>query len=117
MKNKAFNTIKGRYGETLASKHISRILKYKILDQNYKCILGEVDIIAKDKKTVVFIEVKYKPSLEFGSPREMVTTQKQRKIKQVAQFYLKSKNIIDSMVRFDVAEVIDDKVEYIFDAF
>ena len=117
MKNKAFNTIKGTFGEQLAFKYVKSKLKFKILDKNFKCALGEIDIIAKDKKTIVFIEVKFKTSLAFGSPREMVTNYKQQKIKQVAQFYLKSKNLFDSMVRFDVAEVIDEDVEYIFDAF
>ena len=83
--------------------------------------MSYIDLIKEkarqDKKTIVFIEVKFKTSLAFGSPREMVTNYKQQKIKQVAQFYIKSKNLFDSMVRFDVAEVIDDKVEYIFDAF
>ncbi len=117
MKSKAFNTIKGAFGEEFALKHVKNKLKFKILDKNFKCALGEVDIIAKDKKTIAFIEVKCKTSLAFGCSREMLTAQKQRKIKQVAQFYLKSKNLLDSMVRFDVAEVIDDNVEYIFDAF
>ena len=117
MKIKALNSIKGGYGESLAQSFIKKQLKYKILENNFKCVLGEVDIIAKDKNVIVFIEVKYKSSFCFGEPREKVTLHKQQKIKQVAQFYLKSKKMLDSMVRFDVIEVLDDKIEHIFDAF
>lgn len=117
LKTKSLNSIKGKAGEDCACKFIKKILKYKIIERNYKNPIGEIDIIARDKKTICFVEVKMKTSELFGSPREMVNSFKQQKIKTVAVAYLKSKDLINALVRFDVAEVNDDIVEYIKDAF
>ena len=116
--SKKFNKLKGSVGEDIALNYIKKHLKYKILETNYTCDIGEIDIIAKDNKIVVFIEVKYRSSDIYGLPREAVNAAKQRKIKQTAISYLKYNNLYESVdVRFDVVDILDDKVTYIEDAF
>lgn len=109
--------ILGDKGERIAVKFLKHH-GYKILEKNYKNKLGEIDIIAFDKKEkfLVFVEVKTKSSDFFGLPREMVDEQKQFKIEQVATFYLMSKNDFETKIRFDVVEVLDKKVEHIKNA-
>ena len=80
-------------------------LGYRILEQNYRNSLGEIDIIAKDRDTLVFVEVKTRSSLRFGSPKRAVTPQKQRKISMVALAYLKQTGQMDVKARFDVVSV------------
>ena len=84
---------------------------YKILEQNYRTQLGEIDIIAKDKKTLVFVEVKSRRSIRYGSPKWSVTHQKQRKISMVALQYLKKTRQTDAAARFDVVAVISNQDE------
>ncbi len=79
---------------------------YKILEVNYRTKLGEIDIIARDKGAICFVEVKSRSSLAFGSPKEALDTRKQRKISQVALIYLKSKDSFDVSCRFDVLSII-----------
>ena len=78
----------GERGEGLAIKFLKK-KGYKIIEQNYKTPLGEIDIIAKDKDTIVFIEVKARESLSYGLPFESVNITKRRKIANVALLYLK----------------------------
>ncbi|MDR0977496.1 MAG: YraN family protein [Endomicrobium sp.] len=91
-------------------------LKYKILDTNFKTQFGEIDIVAKQYRTIVFIEVKYRKSSFRGTPQESVTDRKQKKIIKSAIVYLKEKNIKNN-VRFDVASVSDNCIEIINSAF
>ena len=102
-------------GELLAYKYLKK-QKYKILERNYKTNIGELDIIAKDKNIIVFVEVKAKTNTNFGLPREMVTEHKIFKIEQVAQQYIKQKKITDKPIRFDVIEVLNDKINHIISA-
>ena len=78
---------------------------YKILERNYRKRMGEIDIIAQDKNTLCFIEVKTRRSDALGSPVEAVTKQKQRQIIKLSLYYLKENNIIDPQVRFDVVTI------------
>lgn len=113
---KFFNKVKGGYGETIAKKYL-KTQKIKIIEQNYKNFCGEVDIIAKDGNTLVFLEVKSRESCAFCRPCEAVDMQKQNKIKRVAISYLKYKNLNNVDVRFDVIEILGDEVNYIKNAF
>jgi putative endonuclease len=79
---------------------------YKILLNNYKTKLGEIDIIAKDKDTLCFIEVKTRNSLRFGEPCESVTIFKRRQIAKVALQFLKEKNLLGRRARFDVVSIV-----------
>jgi putative endonuclease len=94
----------GEQGETIAARHLKK-KGYKILERNYRTKLGEIDIIASDKDTIVFVEVKSRRSWQFGNPKEAVTFEKQRKISKVALYYLKSNNRSNSRARFDVVAV------------
>lgn len=79
---------------------------YKILTRNYKDSLGEIDIIARDKDTFCFIEVKTRNSLRFGLPQEAVSLTKQRQISKAALNFLKKNNLLDKKARFDVVSVV-----------
>ena len=113
---KIFNRIKGNIGEELATNFLKK-QKYKILGRNYRNSIGEIDIIAKDKKVVVFVEVKARSSDEFGLPCEAVDYRKQQKIHSVASIFLKEKKLEDCEIRFDVIEVLDGEINHIKDCF
>jgi putative endonuclease len=86
----------GEKGEAIAVGQLKKE-GYKIIETNYRTKLGEIDIIAKDEDTIVFVEVKARSSVHFGSPKWAVTPKKQKKISIVALYYLKA--------RFDVVTV------------
>ena len=113
---KIFNKIKGDLGEQKAVEFLKR-RKYKILERNYKNKIGEIDIIAQQKKKMIFVEVKTRSSLQYGNPAEAVNYHKQKKIRQVAECYLQQNKLEDADMRFDVIEVLDGDVNYIEDAF
>ena len=94
----------GAKGEELAVKHLKK-LRYKVLERNFRCNLGEIDIIALQKKTLVFVEVKTRSSQEFGSPQESITPKKKQQLTRVALFYLQKNSLFDRDARFDVVAV------------
>lgn len=94
----------GRESESLAVKYLKKN-GYKILEQNYRSKLGEIDIIAKDKKTLVFVEVKARRSDRYGSPKWAITPQKKRQVSKVALYYLKVTKQTMVKARFDVVTV------------
>lgn len=94
----------GKAGEVLALRYLKK-KGYKILERNYTCPLGEIDIVARDKKTIVFVEVKTRRSMSYGSARFAITPHKQRKISMTALYYLKSREQMDQDARFDVVTV------------
>ena len=94
----------GEKGESLAARFLKKN-GYKIIEQNYRTQLGEIDIIAKEKKTIVFVEVKSRRSTRFGNPKWAVTPQKQRKISMVALYYLKTTEQTNAKARFDVVAI------------
>lgn len=100
------NLYLGRSGEKIASDFL-KSNGYKILSKNYRSKLGEIDIIAQDRKVICFIEVKTRASDKFGLPSEAVIGPKQRQISRVALAYLKEKGLFDKKARFDVVSIID----------
>jgi putative endonuclease len=94
----------GKKGEDLAIAQL-RVLNYKILERNYKCALGEIDIIAREKDTLVFVEVKTRATRDFGGPAAAVNERKQRQLSKVALTYLNQKKITEMPARFDVVAV------------
>ena len=94
----------GILGEKLVCKWYTD-RKYKLIGVNYKTRFGEIDIIAQNRNTIVFVEVKTRKDDKFYSAKEAVTYTKQQKIKSAAALYLSSHKIDDMYVRFDVAEV------------
>jgi putative endonuclease len=95
----------GEKSESIAAKYLSKNHGYKILKRNYRNQLGEIDIIAKDGDTLVFVEVKAARTEAFGNPKCAVTPKKQRKISMVALYYLKSTGQCNAKARFDVAAI------------
>ncbi|MFC2070987.1 YraN family protein, partial [Chloroflexota bacterium] len=79
----------GILGEKLAGDLLKK-RGYKILEKNYRCPRGEIDIIARHKDTLAFIEVRSKTSLEFGTPEESITPIKKEKIRTTALHYLQT---------------------------
>ncbi len=98
------NIEKGKKGEDIAVACL-RKEGYRIIERNYRCLYGEVDIIAMDAGDVVFIEVKSRKSDNFGSPEEAVNIIKQRKISKVALNYLQKKGLTDHNARFDIVAI------------
>lgn len=110
----------GKKSESLAARYLKKN-KYKIITENYRTRLGEIDIIAKDGDTIAFVEVKSGRSDQFGSPKEAVTPRKQRKISMVALQYLKTTQQTHRRARFDVVSICytgnDPEIELIKNAF
>jgi putative endonuclease len=96
----------GETGE-IAAVEFLRKAGYRILARNYKTPLGEIDIVAQDGETLVFIEVKARSTSSFGSPGEAVDRKKQGKIGRVALYYLSEKRIKPSSCRFDVVVIFN----------
>ncbi len=95
----------GKRGEDLAVSLLSAG-GYLILERNFRTKFGEIDIIAKDKGTFAFVEVKTRCSENFGLPLEAVSKAKQRKISKMAVAFLHEKNLLGVMARFDVISII-----------
>ncbi len=81
---------------------------YKVIGRNYSNYIGEIDLIMKDKKTLVFVEVKTKTELEYGNPLEMIDTRKQKKLIQCVKAYLQKNNFHQDDVRIDAVSVVMD---------
>ncbi len=95
----------GQNGEDIAAEFLCKN-GYSILTRNYRCPLGEIDIIAKIREVLVFIEVKTRMSEAYGSPAAAVTHRKQRQISNTAQYYLAERKLFDAPARFDVVSII-----------
>ena len=95
----------GLKGEILAGKELEK-RGYMILERNFTCKIGEIDIIAKNNNTLVFIEVRSRTKSDFGLPEESVNYKKQVKIREVAQYYLSKNNLHDVNCRFDVVGIV-----------
>ena len=102
----------GIFGENAVIKYL--VSKgYCILTQNYLTRLGEIDIIAKDKDEIVFIEVKTRRNLNYGTPSEAVDLTKLKHIIRAAKYYLFQTKQENAYVRFDVIEVYLGKSKYV----
>ncbi|MCX7784622.1 MAG: YraN family protein [candidate division WOR-3 bacterium] len=110
----------GKKGESLAEKYLEK-QGFKILAKNYRCPLGEIDIIAKEQDTIVFIEVKTRHSDFIAEPFESVGRKKQMKLRNLAEHYLAEKDWENCEIRFDVLSIVssdrDEKIEHIKNAF
>ena len=95
----------GNIGEQIAVEYLEKN-NYKILKRNFYCKQGEIDIIAKDKHEIVFIEVKTRSSIDFGQPSEAVNKTKQKHMYKTARYFLYKTKSLDNFIRFDVIEVL-----------
>ena len=98
----------GAFGEAAAAEYL-RKKHYEILGMNYRCRLGELDIIARQKETFVFVEVKLRREGGFASAAEAVTPAKQRRLEVAAETWLAASELEDVPCRFDVIEVYLEK--------
>ncbi len=85
-------------------------LGYEIIECNFRCRQGEIDIIAKDGNYLVFCEVKYRKTRKAGEPAEAVTSAKKRRISQTAMYYLHRYGLQDMPCRFDVIGILGDDI-------
>jgi len=102
----------GKQGESLAAEFL-RKNGYRIVKNNFRNRYGEIDIIAIEGKTLVFIEVKTKTNSKFGPPKMAVDLRKQRQLLKTAMMYLTQKKLNDCPARFDVVGIsmIENKTE------
>ncbi len=98
----------GERGEKLAAKFLRRRRGFKILLRNLKAKRGEIDIVCRDKETLVFVEVKTRASEEFGAPAEAVDREKRFHLSKAALEYLRLLDNPDILFRFDIVEVVMD---------
>jgi putative endonuclease len=94
----------GDAGEDLAAAALKK-QGYKILERNYTTPLGEIDLIARHRGELVFIEVKTRKSLRFGEPQDAVSAAKQARLRKLADYYLKRKRLGEVPMRFDVVAI------------
>ena len=94
----------GKIGEDLALRKVKR-LGYKVVAKNYRCPLGEIDLIAKDRGCLVFIEIKTRKGKSVGYAKEAVDGRKRRQISKVALAFMKSNDCMDVKARFDVIAI------------
>lgn len=110
----------GEKGEEIALRFLKKN-GYRILLKNYVCKMGEVDLIAREKDTFVFIEVKTRRSTTFGPPQLAVNSSKQMQLSKVALHFLKEKKLEEAKARFDVVAILlgskGEEIELIKDAF
>ncbi len=94
----------GQLGEKLACDFL-RKNGYQIIDQNYRTRGGEIDIVAKDREMIVFVEVKTRVSTAFGYPEEAIDERKQHKLAMTAECYLSAHHLYDSDYRIDAVGI------------
>lgn len=112
---------KGNFYEEMAANYLIE-QGYEILARQYRTRSGEIDLVARDGSTIVFIEVKGRQSTRFGLPQEAVDRRKQRRIWRSAQHYLWSRGLSDGLCRFDVIIIQSispgqQQIEHIIGAF
>ena len=111
----------GAHGERIAAAYL-RKNGYRILSANVRLPLGQLDIVAKDGNTIVFVEVKTRACQDFGLPEEAINYKKRKKMISLGWCYLKKNNLCGSDCRFDVVSILlndkkDASVNLIKDAF
>jgi putative endonuclease len=110
----------GKEGERVAEQYLKN-KGYKLVERNYRCPVGELDLIVLDRRVVVFVEVKTRSGHGYGSPLEAVEFRKQRKMIQVAQYFLNAKKLHQRDARFDVVGISwpgrEPVVEHVENAF
>ena len=106
----------GKLGEVRAEQYLAN-LGYVILERNFQCYGSEIDLIARDGRTVVFIEVKTRVRALASSGREAVTLAKQRRICKGAMYYMMRRGLVNQQARFDVVEIQGTRISHIKDAF
>lgn len=95
----------GQYGERVATRYLQSV-GFTVLDRNWRCRDGEIDIVARDEQTFVFCEVKTRRGLDFGPPVEAITPAKVRRLRTLALRWLAERQSPYVDIRFDVVSVV-----------
>ena len=95
----------GRQGESAAEQFLRRRHRYRVLERNFACRWGELDLVCLDGKTLVFVEVRSAGETGLDRPEESVTERKQRKIIKAAKYFIQARRIKEMNMRFDVLGV------------
>ena len=107
--------LQGAYVEQLVETHL-KMQHFQSLDKNFRCRLGEIDLIGLHQNHLVFVEVRFRRNTLFGGPAESVDYRKQQKLRKTAQFFLrKYPGYAKKACRFDVAAVTLEKGQYVID--
>jgi putative endonuclease len=110
----------GRRGERIAERYLRRH-GYRILERNFRGAGAEIDLIAMDRETLVFVEVKTRRTAQTGTPQEAVNPHKQRHLRRAGEIYAQSRRVHDCPMRFDVVAILEDRggrhLELLKDAF
>ena len=106
----------GAEAEQLAYDYLTE-KGYHCLERNYRLRSGEIDLIMEDRSALVFIEVKYRRSLDYGTPEEAVTRLKAHRMTKAAVTYISEQKIVDRMIRFDVVAINIDGIHHLENAF
>ncbi len=99
----------GQYGEEVAARYLSG-LGMNVIERNWRCDAGEIDIVASDGNTLVVCEVKTRSSEAFGSPFEAITQRKLRRLRQLATKWLEVHQIYAPLVRIDVIGIVQGSI-------
>ena len=97
-------SVTGRVGEDVAAVHLTRS-GHRIVERNYRCAHGEIDLVAEEGAELAFVEVRTRSSLAFGSPEESVTWRKRQRMTRCALAYLAERQVKDRTWRIDVIAV------------
>lgn len=101
----------GKTGEDIATQYLIKN-KYKIIERNFYCKTGEIDIIATKNNYLIFIEVKTRSNNKYGLPAQSVTKKKLQSLYKTAKYYVYTRGLQYNLIRFDVIEVYFEKFEY-----
>ena len=116
-KGEASSKRTGLYYETQAAVFLEK-QGYQILERNFRCPAGEIDLIAKEGEYLCFVEVKYRSERETGTPEEAVDARKQKRISRAALYYLMKKGLGDTTpCLFDVVGIRPDRIRVTKNAF
>ena len=105
MKEKSANSSLGKMGESIATTFLKGA-GFSIVERNFRCVCGELDIVARDGRTIVFVEVKCRKNAAYGPPQLAVTSFKQRQISKAALVWLSKRRLFDAEARFDVVAIV-----------
>lgn len=111
MKNQRNNKKRlGNYGEELALRAYQRA-GFTLLERQFRCPLGEIDLIFEKDDQLFFVEVRTKTSASFGTAAESITMQKRRRIRRISEYYMLQKNIAHRQPQYDLVAIYIDKLQ------
>lgn len=90
---------------------------YEVVECNYYCSAGEIDVVARHEGYLVFVEVKFRKDAQKGTPLESISLQKQKRISKCALYYMRQHGLLEESVRFDVVGIMGNQVQVIENAF